>query len=74
LRAELEIECADPRSVVKSVSPDMGANERFSAELKAEKKSVKLTVESKDVTGLLAGVNSYARLIKTSADMENLED
>jgi len=74
VRAELELECADPQAVIKSILPDVSASERFSAELKAAKKSVKLIVESKDATGLLAGINSYVRLIKTATEVSSLED
>jgi tRNA threonylcarbamoyladenosine modification (KEOPS) complex Pcc1 subunit len=74
VRAELEIGCKDPELVLKSIGPDLGGSGRFTASLKAAKKSVKLTVESGDLTGLLAGVNSYARLIKTSTDIDDLEE
>jgi tRNA threonylcarbamoyladenosine modification (KEOPS) complex Pcc1 subunit len=74
VRAELEIECADPQVVIRSIGPDMGANEKFTASLKPGKGSLKLTVESKDMVGLLAGINSYGRLIKTSTDVEGLEE
>ena len=74
MRAELCIECADPDAVVRAVRPDMGEAGRFTASLKAAEKSVKLIVESKDTTGLLAGVNSYVRLIKTSNDICDLEE
>jgi len=74
VRAELEIECANPDIVIKAIRPDVAESGKFSAKLKSEKKSVKLTVESKDIVGLLAGINSYARLIKASVDVESLED
>jgi tRNA threonylcarbamoyladenosine modification (KEOPS) complex Pcc1 subunit len=74
VRAELEIECANPDIVIKAITPDVAESGKFSAELKKEKKSVKLTVESKDIVGLLAGINSYARLIKTSTETNDLEE
>ena len=74
MRAELELECANPELVIKAIKPDMTETGKFKAVMKAEKTAVKLTVEAKDIGALLAGVNSYARLIKTSADMDNLEE
>jgi len=74
VRAELELECADPDIVIKAISPDLGKNGRFSAELKKGKGKLNILIESKDITGLLAGVNSYARLVKAATDVCNLED
>jgi tRNA threonylcarbamoyladenosine modification (KEOPS) complex Pcc1 subunit len=74
VRAELCIECTNPDVVVRAVRPDVGETGRFTASLKAAEKSVKLIIESRDVTGLLAGVNSYVRLIKTSTDICDLEE
>ena len=74
MRAELELDCANPDLIIKAIKPDVTESGRFKAAMKAGKKSVKLTVEAEDVGALLAGVNSYARLIKTAAEMEKLED
>ena len=74
VRAELEIECANPEIVVRSIKPDMVEHEKFSADIKAMKDKVVLKVESKEIVGLLAGINSYVRLIKTSTDVSNLEE
>jgi tRNA threonylcarbamoyladenosine modification (KEOPS) complex Pcc1 subunit len=74
VRADLEIECKEPDIVVKSIRPDMAEAGKFKVGLKASRKSVKLTVEAGEIGALLAGINSYARLIKTSADIGNLEE
>lgn len=74
MRAELEIECKNPDIIVKSIKPDVAGHEKFSAEVKAVKGKVVLRVESKELAGLLAGINSYVRLIKTSTDIGNLEE
>ena len=73
VRAEIEIECADPELIIKSIEPDVGPTEKFSARLKAEKGALKLLVESKDMAGMLAGINSYMRLARTALEIQNME-
>ena len=68
MRAEIEIECENPEIVVKSIKPDLEAK-RFNVKLDKLEGKVKLTVESEDVSGLLAGINSYMRLIRTAINV-----
>lgn len=73
MKAEITIECADPQLIINSIKPDVRPTEKFSAQLKAEKAALRLSVESKDLTGLLAGINSYLRLARAALDVERLE-
>lgn len=68
MKAEIEIECKEPNIIIKSLEPDAEQAKRFDVELKAENNKIKLEIKSKDVAGLLAGINSYMRLVKTAMD------
>lgn len=66
MRVEIEIECDRPDIVVKALKPETEETKKFGVKIEAEKDSVKLELEAEDISGLLAGINSYLRLIKTS--------
>ena len=66
MKAEIEIECERPDIVVKALEPDVEEAKKFNVKLEPEKNKVKLKIEADDIPGLLAGINSYMRLIKTS--------
>jgi tRNA threonylcarbamoyladenosine modification (KEOPS) complex Pcc1 subunit len=68
LKSEIEIECKDPEIVIKSLKPDFEETKKFNVDLKAEQNKIILTIESDTISGLLAGINSYIRLIRTSID------
>jgi len=65
MKAEIEIECKDPDTVIRSLSPDIEAK-KFDVKLENKNDKLILIIESKDITGVLAGVNSYIRLIRTA--------
>jgi tRNA threonylcarbamoyladenosine modification (KEOPS) complex Pcc1 subunit len=65
MKAEIEIECKDPDIVIKSINPDIEAK-KFDVKLENKNNKLILIIESKDITGLLAGLNSYIRLIRTA--------
>ena len=67
--AKLEIECKNPDIVLNSLKPDMEESEKFSVDIKTGKDKLVLTIEAKELSGLLAGVNSYVRLIRSSIDV-----
>jgi tRNA threonylcarbamoyladenosine modification (KEOPS) complex Pcc1 subunit len=66
MKSEIEIECKNSQAVVKALRPEVDKTKKFSVSIKAEKGKIVLRVESKDISGMLAGVNSYVTLIKTS--------
>jgi tRNA threonylcarbamoyladenosine modification (KEOPS) complex Pcc1 subunit len=68
MKSEIEIECKYPEKVIKSLEPDLEETAKFNVRLDSEKNKIKLKVESKELSGLLAGINSYLRLIKTAMD------
>jgi tRNA threonylcarbamoyladenosine modification (KEOPS) complex Pcc1 subunit len=68
MKAEIEIECERPDLVVRALRPEIEETKKFTVKLEAEKDRLKLKLEAEDVPGLLAGINSYLRLIKTSMD------
>ena len=68
MKAEIEIECERPDIVAKALKPETEETKKFNVEINAEKDRIKLEFESKDIPGLLAGINSYMRLVKTSID------
>ena len=68
MKAEIEIECERPDIVVKVLQPETEDTKKFEVKIKAEKNKIKINLEAKDISGLLAGINSYMRLVKTSID------
>ncbi len=66
MKALVEIECRNPGIVIKALKPDIGDAKKFDVKIKAEKGKVKLEVKAETISGLLAGINSYVRLIRTS--------
>ena len=74
MKAKIELECKDPQNVIKSIKPDMDQNQKFEVKLEADDNKVKLTVKSNEISGLLAGINSYMRLIKTANDLEEIKN
>ena len=73
MKAEIEIECKTPDTVIKSLEPDIDSNPKFDVELKSKEDKIKLKIKSKDITGLLAGVNSYLKLIRTSIEVQEAD-
>jgi len=69
MKAEIEIECKNPEIIVKSLKPDIEDIKKFDVKLKPENDKLLLLIESKDITGLLAGINSYIKLIRTAIDV-----
>jgi len=66
MKAEIEIECKNPEMVIKALKPDVEDAKKFGVKLEADENKVKLKVEADNISGLLAGINSYIRLIRTS--------
>ena len=66
MKAEIEIECKDPKTVVEALKPDIEDAKKFDVQLEAKENKIKLEIKSEDIPGLLAGINSYIRLIRTS--------
>lgn len=74
VKAELDVDCENPEMVIKSMEPDMTSTDKFSVDMKPSEKSLKIIVTSNDVGGLLAGVNSTARLIKVANDIDGIDE
>jgi len=68
MKAEIEIECKYPETVRKSLEPDIEEAKKFDVKITDEKNKLLLIIESKDIAGLLAGINSYVRLIRTAIE------
>ena len=66
MKAEIEIECKKPEIAVKALEPETENTKKFTVKIIAEKDKIRLKIESDDIPGLLAGINSYVRLIRTS--------
>jgi tRNA threonylcarbamoyladenosine modification (KEOPS) complex Pcc1 subunit len=73
LKATVEIGCKNPENVIKSIEPDKDQTEKFDVKLESSDSKVTVTVESDNFTGLLAGLNSYIRLIKTATVVEEVD-
>lgn len=73
LKGKIEIDCKNPEDVIKAIEPDKDESEKFDVKLNSSGSKLNLTVESNDFTGLLAGLNSYIRLIKTAMSIEEAD-
>jgi len=71
MKAEIEIDCKDVDTVIKSISPDIDVK-KFDVKLEDKEDKLILTIESKDITGLLAGINSYIKLIRTAINVKEI--
>ncbi|MFQ6009837.1 MAG: KEOPS complex subunit Pcc1 [Candidatus Aenigmatarchaeota archaeon] len=72
MRATIDIGCKNPEDIIKAIEPDITATQRFNALLEAGENRLLLKVESEDITGLLTGINSYLRLIRTAIEVEKI--
>ncbi len=72
MKAQLEIECKNPDIIIKSIKPDLEKTDKFSIKLKALENKLSATIEAEDMGSLLAGINSYGRLIKSVKSLEDL--
>jgi tRNA threonylcarbamoyladenosine modification (KEOPS) complex Pcc1 subunit len=68
MKAEIELECKRPEVVVKSLKPDREELTKFDVKITPGKNRLNLRVEAEDISGLLAGINSYMRLIRVAID------
>ena len=68
MKAEIELECKEPETVIQSLKPDEEELDKFNIKLTSEKNKLKIKIEAEDISGLLAGINSYLRLVKVSMD------
>lgn len=66
MRGIIEIDCKDPEIIKRSIQPETENTSKFNVDIKAEKDKLILTIESETISGLLAGINSYIRLIRVS--------
>jgi tRNA threonylcarbamoyladenosine modification (KEOPS) complex Pcc1 subunit len=71
MKAEIEIDCKEPDTVIKSISPDIDVK-KFGVKLEGKENKLILTIESEDITGLLAGINSYIKLIRTAINVKEI--
>ena len=61
MKAVVEIECENPELVKKSIEPETDNN----VELESMENKLVLKIESERIPTLMAGLNSYLRLINT---------
>lgn len=71
--ARIEVECIAPEKILKSVEVDSEPTEKFSVKMSAQENKILLEVEAKDISGLMAGVNSNLKLIKLAGEVSEIE-
>ena len=75
MKATIELECKNPEIVIKSLKPEIDDSIKFDVKVESVNDNLILTVESENISGLLAGINSYMRLIRVAKDgMEELNE
>lgn len=67
MKAEIELECKRPQEVIRSIRPDVD-DMKFRASIKPGKGKLNLSIESRDIAGLLAGIGTYMRLIRVAIE------
>ncbi|NOZ82035.1 MAG: hypothetical protein GXO63_02695 [Candidatus Micrarchaeota archaeon] len=70
MKARLEIECQDPEKIIKSLEPDAGSS-KFVVGMKGGNRKLYIEVSAKNISALLAGINSCLRLIRMVLEVEN---
>lgn len=68
MKALIEVECTNPDIILKSLQPDMDESGKFKVNVKTNSNKIILSVESEEIGGLLAGINSYLKLIRTASN------
>ncbi len=72
MRASLEIDCRDAEKILRAIEADTEPTEKFSSRIAAQKNKILLEVEAKDISGLMAGINSNLKLIKLAAEIDEI--
>jgi len=73
MKATIEIDTDEPEKMIRAIEPDMGPSEKFDARLEAGRGKLTVVLESGTAGGLLAGINSVMRMIKTVKEVEEIE-
>lgn len=68
MKATIEVECKNPEIVIKSLKPEIDDSIKFDVKAESVNDKLILTVEAENISGLLAGINSYMRLIRVAKD------
>ncbi|MBU5574980.1 MAG: KEOPS complex subunit Pcc1 [Candidatus Aenigmatarchaeota archaeon] len=63
-KCNLEIECENPKIVIESLKPEINETEKFKIKIKENDKKIFLEVYANTLSNLMAGINSYLKLIK----------
>ena len=73
MRASIDVDCREPEKILRAIEADAEPTEKFSAKLSAGKNKISLEVEAKDISGLMAGINSNLKFIKLAGEVGELE-
>ena len=73
MKAVIEIDVEHPDQIIKAIEPDIDQNEKFDVKLEEQEGKIVLTVEAREIAGLLAGINSYVKLIRVALDVGKIE-
>ncbi len=74
--AVIEIECKSQKLVLDALKPDakqQDVSKKFDVNFKASKNKIIMKVKADDISALLAGINSYMRLIRTAIETNKIE-
>ena len=69
MQATLRIECKNPEIIRKSLLPDVKNKKDLKINLKTDKKSLIIKIESEKISYLKAVINSYLSLVKTLKEL-----
>lgn len=72
MKATIQIDCRRPELIITALRPDIAETRKFTTALSAKPGALELSIEAADISSLLAGINSYLRLIKAALAAEAL--
>ncbi|MBU5557983.1 MAG: KEOPS complex subunit Pcc1 [Candidatus Aenigmatarchaeota archaeon] len=72
MKALIEIETDDPKTVADALRPDIEAK-HFSVELRPSKDKLNITIHADSIGKLTAGINSCLRLVRAAKSAQEVK-
>jgi tRNA threonylcarbamoyladenosine modification (KEOPS) complex Pcc1 subunit len=68
-KCRIELECRDPEHIADALKKDVEQTKKFGVTISTKPNVVILEFSSHELSGLLAGVNSYVKLAKLALEV-----
>jgi len=70
MKATIELKCKHPKTVAKSLKPDILKRDDIKVSLEPKKKTLVIKIESEKISYLKAAINSYLSLVKMLNELD----